>query len=126
MINKETEFIAADNSGAKIVKVIASTKKSLKNIEVGDFILVCIKSLRKKRRIFSKVKKGKVYLGIIVGLSKEKRKIRHSFTKKDDNTAVLLTRSYKLIGNRVYKGLPIELRRKPLIRPLSSTLLKLI
>ena len=32
----------------------------------------------------------------------------------------------KLIGNRVYRTLPIELRRKPLIRTLSSTLLKLV
>ena len=126
MINKETEFTAADNSGAKIVKVIASMKKSLKNVEVGDFILVCVKSLRKRRRIFSKVRKGKVYLGIIVGLSKEKRKVRHSFSKKDVNTTVLLSRAYKLLGNRVYKALPIELRRKPLIRPLCSGLLKLI
>jgi ribosomal protein L14 len=126
MINKETEFIAADNSGAKVVKVIASMKKSLKNVEVGDFILVCIKSLRKKRRIFSKVQKGKVYIGIIVGLSKEKRKVRHSFSKKDKNTTVLLSKTYKLMGNRVHKTLPIELRRKPLIRPLCSSLLKLI
>jgi ribosomal protein L14 len=126
MINKETEFLAADNSGAKIVKVIASMKKSLKNIEVGDFILVCVKQLRKKRRIFSKVLKHKIYLGIIVGLSKEKRRIRHCFPKKDDNTTVLLNRAQKLMGNRVAKSLPVELRRKPLVRPLSSTLLKLI
>jgi ribosomal protein L14 len=125
MINKETTFIVADNSGAKIIKVISSMKKSLKNVEVGDFILICVKSLRKKRRIFSKVQKGKVYLGVVVGLSKGKRKLRHSFTKKDDNTAVLLNKAYKLIGNRVYKSLPIELRHRPLIRPLSSTLLKL-
>mgnify|MGYP001330908055 CR=1 FL=1 len=126
MINKETLFYAVDNSGARIVKVIASTKKALKNIEIGDFVLVSVKSLRKKRRIFSKVKKGKVYVGLVAGLSKEKRKIRHTFTKKDKNTIVLLSRSYKLIGNRVYKTLPIELRRKPLVRPLSSTLLKLV
>ena len=126
MINKETLFYAVDNSGARIVKVIASTKKALKNIEIGDFVLVSEKSLRKKRRIFSKVKKGKVYVGLVAGLSKEKRKIRHTFTKKDKNTIVLLSRSYKLIGNRVYKTLPIELRRKPLVRPLSSTLLKLV
>jgi ribosomal protein L14 len=126
MINKETLFYAVDNSGARIVKVIASTKKALKNIEIGDFVLVSVKSLRKKRRIFSKVKKGKVYVGLVAGLSKEKRKIRHTFTKKDNNTIVLLSRSYKLIGNRVYKTLPIELRRKPLVRPRRATLLKLV
>ena len=126
MINKETLLFAVDNSGARIVKVIASMKKAFKNLEVGDFTLVSVKSLRKKRRIFSKVQKGKVYIGLLVGLSKEKRKIRHSFSKKDNNTVVLLTRNHKLIGNRVYKTLPIELRQKPLIRPLSSTLLKLV
>jgi ribosomal protein L14 len=125
MINKETQFFAVDNSGARIVKVIASTKKAFKNVEVGDFVLVSVKSLRKKRKIFSKVKKGKVYVGLVAGLSKEKRKVRHTFAK-DNNTIILLTRAFKLIGNRVYKTLPIELRRKPLIRPLSSTLLKLI
>jgi len=126
MINKETLLFAVDNSGARIVKVIASMKKAFKNLEVGDFTLVSVKSLRKKRRIFSKVQKGKVYIGLLVGLSKEKRKIRHSFSKKDNNTVILLTRNHKLIGNRVYKTLPIELRQKPLIRPLSSTLLKLV
>jgi ribosomal protein L14 len=126
MINKETEFKAADNSGAKVVKVIASMKKSLKNVEVGDFVLVCVKSLRKRRRIFSKVLKGRVCLGIVVGLIKPTRRVKHSFTRKDYNTIVLLNKAYKLLGNRVYKALPIELRRKPLIRPLSSTILKLI
>jgi ribosomal protein L14 len=126
MINKETEFLAVDNSGASIVKVIASMKKALKNIEVGDFVLVSIKSLRKKRRKYSKVKKGNVYVGLVAGLSKEKRKIKHTFAKKDKNTIVLLTKNFKLIGNRVYRTLPIELRRKPLIRTLSSTLLKLV
>lgn len=126
MINKETEFFAVDNSGASIVKVIASMKKALKNIEVGDFVLVSIKSLRKKRRKYSKVKKGNVYVGLVAGLSKGKRKIKHTFAKKDKNTIVLLTKNFKLIGNRVYRTLPIELRRKPLIRTLSSTLLKLV
>mgnify|MGYP000120708467 FL=1 len=126
MINKETEFFAVDNSGANIVKVIASMKKALKNVEVGDFVLVSIKSLRKKRKKYSKVKKGNVYIGLIAGLSKEKRKVKHTFSKKDKNTIVLLTKSLKLIGNRVYRTLPIELRRKPLIRTLSSTLLKLV
>jgi ribosomal protein L14 len=126
MINKETKFLAVDNSGARIVKVIASMKKSLKNIEIGDYVLISVKNLRKKRRIFSKVKKGKVYIGLVVGLSKEKRKIRHSFAKKDKNTIILLTRNQKLIGNRVYKALPIELRRRPLIRPLSSAMLKTV
>ena len=126
MINKETEFFAVDNSGASIVKVIASMKKALKNVEVGDFVLVSIKSLRKKRKKYSKVKKGNVYIGLVAGLSKEKRKVKHTFSKKDKNTIVLLTKSLKLIGNRVYRTLPIELRRKPLIRTLSSTLLKLV
>lgn len=126
MINKETEFFAIDNSGANIVKVIASMKKALKNVEVGDFVLVSIKSLRKKRKKYSKVKKGNVYIGLVAGLSKEKRKVKHTFSKKDKNTIVLLTKSLKLIGNRVYRTLPIELRRKPLIRTLSSTLLKLV
>lgn len=126
MINKETEFFAVDNSGANKVKVIASTKKALKNVEVGDFVLVSIKSLRKKRKKYSKVKKGNVYTGLVAGLSKEKRKVKHTFSKKDKNTIVLLTKSLKLIGNRVYRTLPIELRRKPLIRTLSSTLLQLV
>ena len=126
MINKKTKFFAVDNSGANIVKVIASMKKALKNVEVGDFVLVSIKSLRKKRKKYSKVKKGNVYIGLVAGLSKEKRKVKHTFSKKDKNTIVLLTKSLKLIGNRVYRTLPIELRRKPLIRTLSSTLLKLV
>lgn len=127
MINKETLFYAIDNSGAGIVKVIASTKKAFKNIDIGDFVLVSVKRLRKKRRIFSKVKKGKIYIGLIAGLSKEKKKkVKHTFTRKDKNTIILLSRNYKLMGNRIYKTLPIELRRKPLIRSLSSVLSKLI
>ena len=89
MINKETEFFAVDNSGASIVKVIASMKKALKNIEVGDFVLVSIKSLRKKRRKYSKVKKGNVYVGLVAGLSKEKRKITKSKKIANKTYAVL-------------------------------------
>lgn len=126
MINKETEFITVDNCGAKIVKVIASMKKSLKNVGVGDFVLVCVKHLRKRRRIFSKVQKRKVYVGIVIGLSMIKRKVMHSFIKKDNNTIVLLTRALKVIGNRVYRTIPVELRHKSLMRPLVSSILKLI
>lgn len=82
MINKETLFYAIDNSGAGIVKVIASTKKAFKNIDIGDFVLVSVKRLRKKRRIFSKVKKGKIYIGLIAGLSKEKKKKSKTYVYK--------------------------------------------
>ena len=126
MVNKETIFTAVDNSGAKKVKVIGSLKKKLKNVSLGDFVLISVQNLRKKRKMFSKVKKGGVYIGLVIGLKYKQCKIKHSFLKKDVNSVIILSRTKKTIGNRVYKTMPIELRKKPLIRPLSSTIYKLV
>ena len=62
MIQVGTTLNVIDNSGAKKVYCIRIIKGSNKRYAyLGDSILVVVKTLRKKRRVLSKVKKGEIH-----------------------------------------------------------------
>jgi large subunit ribosomal protein L14 len=72
MIQVGTVLNVSDNSGAKkvyCIRVINGSKK--KYACLGDLILVVVKSLRKKRRSLSKVKKGDIFNALIVRTKKK-------------------------------------------------------
>jgi large subunit ribosomal protein L14 len=109
-----------DNSGAKkvaCIRINASCKK--RYAETGENIIVSVKSLRSKRRAFSKVKKGELFNALVVRTKKAKKdffKNEHSFLH---NSVILLTRQNKLIGTRVFGGLPKFFRFTKYMRILS-------
>jgi large subunit ribosomal protein L14 len=96
-----------DNCGAKkayCIRIIQNSKK--KSAHIGDLILVVVKALRKKRRSFSKVKKGEIYTALIV---RTKKKMGYPFSDEFfslENSVVLLNKQQKFVGTRIFGPIP--------------------
>lgn len=96
-----------DNSGAKkvaCIRINASCKK--RYAFLGENIIVSVKTLRSKRRSFSKVKKGEIFNALIVKTIKEKKDYFKNSFSFFNNSVVLLSRKNKLIGTRVFGVVP--------------------
>ena len=107
MIQNGTYLNVIDNSGAKIVGCI-QVKNGFKKryASMGDIIVVSVKSLRNKRRITSKVKKGEVLKALIV---RTKSRIKESSNKSInffENSVILLTNNNRPLGTRIFGVLP--------------------
>jgi len=109
MIQKETELIVADNSGAKVVRcfhIVGSTGRRF--AYVGDIIICAVK----KAIPGGKVKKGDIITAVIVRVRKEYRRRDGSYIRFGDN-AVVLIQSLKEqvpVGTRVFGPIARELR----------------
>ena len=107
MIQKNSYLSIIDNSGAKNVSCIhiyLGFKKHYANI--GQVILVSVKSLRSKRRKNAKVKKGEVLKALIL-----RTKIAYKLYSGDsftffENSALLLNKKNKLLGTRLFGVVP--------------------
>ena len=67
MVQKGTFLKVIDNSGAKKVCCIHIVKGYRKRYAfIGDLVIVSVKSLRSKRRLFSRIKKGEVLKALII------------------------------------------------------------
>ncbi|MGU9977238.1 MAG: 50S ribosomal protein L14 [Candidatus Oxydemutatoraceae bacterium WSBS_2016_MAG_OTU14] len=107
MIQMQTEIVAADNSGAKIVeciKVLGGTHRRYAGI--GDVIKVSVKEAAPRGR----VKKGDVLNAVIVRTRKGVRRSDGSLIKFDENAAVLLTAQLQPVGTRIFGPVTRELR----------------
>jgi len=111
MIQKGTLFKVVDNSGAKkacCIHVCGGYRKRYGNI--GDFIIVSVKSLRTQRRDTSKVKKGDVSKALII----RTKNYRFSYSNENssflENSIVLLNNQNKLLGTRLFGPIHKEFR----------------
>lgn len=108
MIQIGTTLNVVDNCGAKKAYCIRVVDKS--SASIGDLVLVVIKTLRKKRKIYSKVKKGELYFALIV---RTKLKKFHSFSDSFyflENSIVLLNKQHKVLSTRIFGCLPKSFR----------------
>jgi large subunit ribosomal protein L14 len=120
MIQKGSYLTVVDNSGAKKVSCIrinASCKK--RYAKVGEIILVSVKSLRSRRRIFSKVKKGEIFNALILRTKKKETDFIQTECSFLQNSVVLLTRKNKLVGTRIFGGVSKKFRFTKFMRILS-------
>ena len=100
-----------DNSGAKKVACIRiNTSCKKKYAYTGDVIVVSVKSLRTKRRVSSKVKKGEIYNALLVQTKIEKKDFFKNKTLSLQNSVVLLTRQNKLVGTRIFAAVQKKFR----------------
>jgi large subunit ribosomal protein L14 len=101
MIQNGTYLNVIDNCGAKNVCCIKVSKGYRRRYAViGDIITVSIKNIRKKRRSTSKIKKGDVIKALIV-----KTRFNESLAF-NENGVVLITAQRKLLGTRIFGGIP--------------------
>jgi len=108
MLQAESIFLSADNTGAKrlkVIKVLGGYKK--RYARIGDIVTASVKEATPH----SMVKKGDVVHAVIVRSRKEVRRKDGSYIRFDDNAAVLIEREKKeMRGTRVFGPIARELR----------------
>lgn len=113
MIQVQTKIKVADNSGAKYARCIKTLKGFNRQYAyTGDLVIVSIRELRRAH----KLKIGELYLGLVVRTVKSSKYIDGSRTSFKTNSIVLLTKTKKLIGTRIFGPVSKNLRRKKLMK----------
>ena len=103
MIQPQTTLRIVDNSGAKTIKCIKVLGGYKRKIAfIGDIIIASVQELRNKYKISSKVKKGEVVSALILRTKKTKRRKDGSFICFDKNCAILINKSDKPLGTRIF------------------------
>jgi large subunit ribosomal protein L14 len=107
MVQQESKLNVADNSGAKVVKVIRVLGGSGRRYaSVGDKVVVSVRSALPS----SEVKKGTVSQAVIVRTKKEVRRSDGSYIRFDNNACVLVNNIDEIRGTRIFGPIPRELR----------------
>ncbi len=116
MIQKETNLVVADNSGAKKVRcihVFGGTGRRYASL--GDQIMVTVKAAVPG----GVVKKKEVTRAVVVRVAKEKRRKDGSYIRFDENAVVLLNAQGEPRGTRIFGPVARELRDKKYMKIVS-------
>ena len=116
MIQMQTVFDAADNSGAKrvqCIKVLGGSKR--RYAAIGDVIKVTVKDAIPR----GKVKKGEIYNAVVVRTAKGVRRNDGSLIRFDGNAAVILDSRLEPVGTRIFGPVTRELRSKKFMKIIS-------
>ena len=116
MIQQESILKITDNSGAKsalCIRVLGGSKR--RYASVGDVIVATIKDAIPN----SPVKKGEVVKAVVVRTAKEVRRRDGTYSRFDDNAAVLITPQGEPVGTRIFGPVGRELREKRYMRIVS-------
>ncbi|ABL66401.1 50S ribosomal protein L14 [Chlorobium phaeobacteroides] len=116
MIQKETNLVVADNSGAKKVRcihVFGGTGR--RYAALGDQIIVSIKAAVPG----GVVKKKDVCKAVVVRCVKEQRRKDGSYIRFDENAVVLLNAQGEPRGTRIFGPVARELRDRKYMKIVS-------
>lgn len=107
MIQKETNLVVADNSGARSVRAFNLYGGSYrKTSSLGDVVLAAVKDAVPN----SKVKKGDIVRCVIVRTKKAVNRRDGSTIAFADNAVVIITEENVPVGTRVFGPVARELR----------------
>ena len=101
MIQQQTILKVSDNTGVKKVKclkILGGLKR--KRINLGDIIAVSVITKRSFKKNTLKIKKGDVFLAIVVRLKKNSKKKDGVSLFLNDNSVSLLNKQKKIIATR--------------------------
>nr|QYC61858.1 ribosomal protein L14 [Actinocyclus sp. mgcode 4] len=121
MIQQQSIIRVIDNSGAKTAKCIKVLKKKPK-AQIGDLIIVSITKVKNYPNKVSKLKKGSIFLAVIVGLKRAYQKKKNFLFLTDFNSVCLLNKQKKLIATRLNKAIFKELKKKKIFKLASLSL----
>ena len=116
MIQVQSILEVADNSGARrvrCIKVLGGSKRRYAGI--GDVIKISIKEAIPN----SRVKKGEMFIALVVRTRKGVRRPDGSLIRFDRNAAVLLNPQLQPIGTRIFGPVTRELRSERFMRIVS-------
>jgi large subunit ribosomal protein L14 len=107
MVQKETNLVVADNSGAKSVRIFQLFGGSFRGTSsIGDIVMCAVKVAI----VDGKVKKGDIVKGVIVRTKKAIHRQDGSSISFDDNAIVLINDDGTPKGTRVFGPVARELR----------------
>lgn len=109
MIQKETLLNITDNSGVKVVKCLEVLKKPFGVL--GDIAVVSVQELDLKRGT-GKIKKGEIFLCVIVRTKSTFCRADGSAIYFSENAGVLVNDQLTPIGSRIFGSTIRELRYK--------------
>jgi large subunit ribosomal protein L14 len=116
MIQKETDLVVADNSGAKRVRcihILGGTRR--RYARLGDVVVVSVKTAIPG----GAVKKKEVSRAVVVRTKKEFRRKDGSYIRFDENAVVLLNAQNEPKGTRIFGPVARELRDKQYMKIIS-------
>lgn len=108
MIYKHSVLNIIDNCGARKAKCIHIIGK-YRWAKVGDLIFIV---LRKFFNLQKKVKKGVIYLGIVIGVKYWNNRNNGFYYKFFDNRILVFNLQFKFLATRVYGILSKEFKKK--------------
>ncbi len=113
MIQVETRLKISDNTGARIAKCIRALKGFNRTYAyIGDYIIVSIQELR----LIKKIKKGEIYTALVVRSKKKTNFKDGSSSNFGSNSAILVNKKKRILGNRLFGFVSKKLRRKKFVR----------
>ena len=116
MIQQQTVFNVADNSGAKklmCIRVLGGSKRRFGRL--GDIVVASVKEAVPN----GTVKKGDVVKAVVVRTVKEVKREDGSYIKFDDNAAVVINENKDPKGTRIFGPVARELRAKDFMKIVS-------
>lgn len=116
MIQTYTRLNVADNSGAKLVRLINIPGSSRRRYaKLGDIIVCTVREAIPN----SPVKKGEVVRAVVVRQAKPFRRPDGTYVRFDDNAAVLILENLLPRGTRIFGPVARELRDRGFMRIVS-------
>ncbi|KLO22636.1 50S ribosomal protein L14 [Marinitoga sp. 1197] len=107
MIQAESYLRAADNSGAKVLRVIRVLGGFHKSVgTVGDVVVCSVREAIPH----TDIKKGQVVKAVVVRTKKEIKRKDGSHIRFDENAAVLIDKNNMPVGTRVFGPIAREVR----------------
>ena len=116
MIQQETIFKIADNSGAKkalCIRVLGGSHRRYAGI--GDIIVITVKDAIPN----SNMHKGEVAKAVVVRTKKETRRKDGSYIRFDENAAVIIDDNREPRATRIFGPVARELREKQFMKIIS-------
>lgn len=116
MVFKESKIMAADNTGAGMVRIIHLYGGFYrKYISTGGYVLIAIQKRRLARQFVTK----NLYLAVMITQNLKYRRKNGYYIVFQENKLLLLSEQKKFIGTRIYGPIALELETSNLTRVLA-------
>lgn len=109
MIRLESHLRVADNSGARLIRVLQVTGGFKRKYgSLGDIVVASVREAVPNTNI----KKGEIVKAVVVRTRKEVKRRDGTYIRFDDNAAVLIDNQNQPRGTRVFGPIAREIREK--------------
>ncbi|MEM7387230.1 MAG: 50S ribosomal protein L14 [Verrucomicrobiota bacterium] len=115
MIQMESKIQVADNTGARVAKMIGVLGKRSKSASIGDIITVHVRESTPT----ANVKKGEVAKAVVVRTAAPIRRKDGSVLRFDKNAIVIIDQNKNPRGTRIFGPVARELREKNFMKIVS-------